>query len=82
MSKLTRRDFFSVLTLKTIRTAQNVLATKNIAPPNLPVPDEQGVATCARCYTPFDPISDELVCANCRATEAKQQSLMAELLPK
>jgi len=80
MNDLSRRQFFSFLGVKAAESAQGVLIsvarttrTLNARP--------RGDAKCARCFAPFDPVADESLCATCRDSEAKQQSLIAEIFP-
>ncbi|HEX9075959.1 MAG TPA: hypothetical protein VF932_09275 [Anaerolineae bacterium] len=78
---LSRRELFALLTRPLVRTRQRTAAReqrlRNIAA--LREHAAGAARECARCYAPFAPEGDELLCPACTERGAQESALLAEL---
>jgi Zn finger protein HypA/HybF involved in hydrogenase expression len=77
-NELSRRDFFAFLASPLTRVSKRVAASEQRAQA-LQSLQPNAQANCARCYAPFNAESNETLCPDCRAADAKNNDLVRSL---
>ena len=79
--ELSRRELFALLTSPLARARRRAAASeqrlRNVDA--LRENAREGTRECARCYAPFAPEGDELLCPACAELGAKERALLAGL---